>query len=562
MRQWIMGQETSTELKTICADFISKSKAKAFVVRSSASCEDGEEKTFAGCFETILNITSIEEVTEAIKSVYSSKYSYIIPDTSLVTMGVILQEQIEADYSGVAFSINPITGVNEIVINYTEGACEKVVSGQELEEIILNREGCINLNKKIPNTFLEKIRQNVLDIENLFSMPIDVEWAIAKKKLYILQARKITTIIKKTKIRDKNIYIDSMDIDILNKLDLGLIQNSHKKYMEKHFIIRKQSIEAGINFPEVGYLFYNKRNLTQEILNDIIPDALVYKISINNFIRTIAKTEVLNFLKSFEEEDNIIRIQKITITTACGNVSLTSEGNIYVEYIPGGFGGFLFGELPYSNYLLDPKGNILQSNELIYNKMWKFDEDTKKFKETKYKDFTYNLSKSILLQLIQLALKCKMFFPNTRIEWELEDDKVYLNDISFENNKILDSILLEKKLSEGIVKGEIRIIDNLEDVKAIIKNRSIIPESEFYKTQRSNNLKEYLKKIDIDEAKKYVFICKYAHPSLSILIPYSSGFIFEKGGILSHLAIILRENKIPAFLKDNAISIYKDCKYI
>lgn len=560
IRQWIIGQKADSELVNLCEEIYRRFKGKKVVVRSSTNAEDGIDKSYAGVFESILDVTDVNTMVKAISQVYTSKYSYLIESPDKVHMGIIVQEQIEADYAGVAFTANPISGEDEYVFNYTEGACEQVVSGKETSEIVLEKDIKNPRIGELPAEMSGKIIDALRKIETIYGEPVDVEWAVRGDELYILQARPITT-VKKIRVTGENLYIDSLAKDELDQYDMSAIRKAHKKYMEKHYQVRKKALDAGLHFPHVGYFFYNKKTLNDDVFSATVPDSLIYKVVSENEIRTLDKKDVVSHLLGLGEEDHIVRLQQITITNACGNVSFTEEGNVYIEYIPGGFGGFLSGELPFSAYVTDIQGKILYKKEMEYTVKWVFDSEQRKFIRTVYDAFQYSLEEEIIAQLITIALKMHKVMENPRAEWEMEGNKVYLNDISFEGNSVKDDELIGRQLSAGVIEGEIRVIRDVNDMKAILRGRSIVPESEYYQAKRSDELKDFLQKHNVDPNKKYVFVCESAHPSLSLLMEHSAGFIFERGGMLSHLGIILRENHVPGILIENAVSIYRDGQY-
>lgn len=106
---------TDEELKQFVLDFFGeKAKSMFFAVRSSASCEDGVQHSFAGLFESKLNI-SFDNLPEVIREINKSKESKRV-QTYLsnkeieeeVHVNVIVQELIDADVSGVAFGRHPL----------------------------------------------------------------------------------------------------------------------------------------------------------------------------------------------------------------------------------------------------------------------------------------------------------------------------------------------------------------------------------------------------------------------------------------------------------------------
>lgn len=557
IREWVCGLDMSAVFEKLVVQ-IQKELKEPYTVRSSANIEDGKHHSYAGLFHTELHVDR-GNLMQAILEVFSSKYSNLIHNTEDIVMGVIVQELIEPVFAGVAFSINPITNDNEMIINYNKGQCDKVVGGEDVKEVVIPKETLELPECDIPLVLLENLRRDIVDIEKLYGYPVDIEWAISDDQIYILQVRPITTYIKKSVIQEDNIFVDSLNNKYLSTLELKEMKKDHKKYMEKHYEIRKNALKAGVKFPKVGYLFYNKKQICEQIFERLVFDATIYKVVTPGKIRTLYKGEVVKYLQQIDGvDDQIARLQQITLTNSCGNASFTEEGYIYIEYIPGGFGGFISGELGFSHYVVDSKGNIVDREMLTYNKIWEFSYEDKKFIPVDVKNRAFHLSDTIIKQIFDMVRKMSDYYKNPRIEWELESQKVYLNDISFENNSICYGDLASHYLSRGEIAGEIRMIHDIDEVKNILKGRSIVAESKYYQALGSDQLKEYLQKMKIEENKKYVIVAASAHPSLSLLMKYSKGFIFERGGALSHLAIILRENKIPAIIQENAMDVYKD----
>src|SRR4051812_1894435 len=114
-----------------------------FAVRSSGLGEDSEQYSFAGIHETHLNVAR-EPIVEAVllcrRSAASEQAVAYRKARGLGQdgIGVLVQCMVPAVVSGVAFTINPITGANEIVINQAPGLGEALVSGLiEPEQYIL-----------------------------------------------------------------------------------------------------------------------------------------------------------------------------------------------------------------------------------------------------------------------------------------------------------------------------------------------------------------------------------------------------------------------------------------
>ena len=559
-REWVKGLNIDSMLECIL-EKVRRSFNYPLIVRSSSSHEDSIKDSCAGIFESVGNILNEKDLIEAIQIVYSSKFTWQLDNAENICMGVIIQEYITPQYSGVAFSENPVTGENVICVEYGEGGCENVVEGSSHKYLELPKAGEFKKQMVLSDELLEKLRLAVVGIELELGYPIDIEWAYKEKQLVILQVRPITTIKKKKPVKGIIKYIDSLNKDELEKYDLTDIIERHKRYMEKHFLIRKKASQMGFPFPEVGYLFYNKNLIDQDILDQLVFNAKIYKIVSKEHVRTRGKNELLNYLKSLPGEDRIVRLQRCTLTNACGNASLTNDGFIFIEYMPGGFGGFMSGELEFSTLLVDSKGETISKDLKKYSRIWELNEKVGRFLPVDIEEDIYELTSKMIEQIVEITKNMDLIIgisSKARIEWEMEKDKIYLNDISFESNNIYSRQFCNQILSVGHMEGKVLKLYDIKNIMDILSGRSIVPEKDFYKALGSDRFKILLKDLGIKKDEKYIFIAPSAHSSLSLLIDFANGFIFEKGGMLSHLAIILRENKIPAFVKPHALELFND----
>jgi len=156
-------------------------------VRSSATVEDGEKASFAGVFESILNIdknnliSAIKQVLLSAKAERVKQYCKMKGiDFGKIEMRVIIQQMVDADISGVCFFDN-----GKVMIEAVEGLGDKLVSGIVSPDKVLSS----SQTKEIEN--VAGIIQKELGFEN----GADIEFAYKNDRLYILQARAITSVI-------------------------------------------------------------------------------------------------------------------------------------------------------------------------------------------------------------------------------------------------------------------------------------------------------------------------------------------------------------------------------
>ncbi len=109
-----------------------------FAVRSSALSEDSVRASFAGEFETVLNVKTDREIWEAVQTVHSSRLSERVKVYSAAhgidqshRIAVVIQLMVPSEISGVLFTADPITGsFVRMIGNFVYGLGEQLVSGE------------------------------------------------------------------------------------------------------------------------------------------------------------------------------------------------------------------------------------------------------------------------------------------------------------------------------------------------------------------------------------------------------------------------------------------------
>lgn len=179
-------------------------KGGAFVVRSSALSEDSALASFAGEFETVLDVRTDEEIRQAIHVVRRSRHSARVQAYSQAQgleeteheIAIVVQRLIRADLSGVLFTADPVTGdLMRMTGNFVKGLGEKLVSGQaNPQTFTLARPKGTYSGPTELNRLARELYRNACGLEKELGGPQDIEWAVAGGRLYILQSRSITTL--------------------------------------------------------------------------------------------------------------------------------------------------------------------------------------------------------------------------------------------------------------------------------------------------------------------------------------------------------------------------------
>ncbi len=227
------------EIPTNLADAICQAytalpgKDTSVAVRSSATAEDLPEASFAGQQETFLNVRGALDMLEAVRNCWASLWTaraiaYRLRqdiDSESVALAVVVQMFIPAEAAGILFTANPLTGKrSEMVINAAWGLGEAIVGGQVTPDTltidgvkrqVLQRNTASKQlmtiqtasgtqEQPVPDSLKDKavlsdaqaikLARYGTQIEQLYGMPMDIEWALEGGRISILQARPITSL--------------------------------------------------------------------------------------------------------------------------------------------------------------------------------------------------------------------------------------------------------------------------------------------------------------------------------------------------------------------------------
>ena len=192
------------QVQTYLARSRNGAQSESFSVRSSALSEDSALASFAGEFETVLDVRSDEMIREAIQTVRRSRLSERVHAYSRAKgmetaheIAVIVQKMIHADLSGILFTADPVTGSRLTMSgNYVYGLGDQLVSGEaEPYTFTLTRPKGTYAGPPELKRFARKLFKLAARLEKELGSPQDIEWCIADDQLYLLQSRPITTLV-------------------------------------------------------------------------------------------------------------------------------------------------------------------------------------------------------------------------------------------------------------------------------------------------------------------------------------------------------------------------------
>lgn len=522
-------------------------------IRSSSIEEDTFNESKAGHFNTIIGTFNETQVVENIKKILIDSRKL-----SDKPMGIILQSAIGCNSSGICFSSNPLNyRKDEIVISCIEGQGENLASGNKAgEDLVVYPE---YLDEYKENDFLtrdslKKLVKLSKDIEKNLRFPVDIEWGTSKDELYIFQCRPIASITS----------IKSGYYEINQLLDKALpynIRNNEK------VTIRQFSYENNI---DISNAYVYLRNSSEDHDFDfIIPPksedccgysaVIIYPKMINDKVNRLfigEKTKVNDLIKcyrygvkSFPEYKNVQEgIHQLFSLTTNFWISAVILQEIYDPLYTGVMketeNGYLI-EISKGHFV--PKGIVDSSRYLIKNDKVVFKNEINQNMSYKiieghiisYRDDDYNTNFVSINE--EIAVNISRYFKNI-----LDDNKIiefgilykkanykpYLIDIiSDDKDDLRDDDIKRGIISHGKVVGALVNLEYNDDNKQF--NMHYHDNVTHYNNNFTNS----------------IFICeKPTIYLLSLLNKPNIGFIFKKGSVLCHLAVVLREKGIPAVL--------------
>ncbi|HUN21627.1 MAG TPA: PEP/pyruvate-binding domain-containing protein [Anaerolineales bacterium] len=175
-------------------------------VRSSGIEEDSASHSFAGQFQSYLSVQP-SDVPEKVVGVWQSAFSeqnlaYRREHglDSAQVPAVLIQRMVHAETAGVAFSTDPVSGQDDVLVSAVVGLGDRLVSGKvSADTYRVTRSGQVSESVRVASqpvlteAQIQAVAQLTRQVEAFFGCPQDVEWAIESGTLYLLQARPITT---------------------------------------------------------------------------------------------------------------------------------------------------------------------------------------------------------------------------------------------------------------------------------------------------------------------------------------------------------------------------------
>lgn len=174
-----------------------------YAVRSSANLEDGKVFTFAGQFNSHLNVQGIDPILRRIQDIWAMTCSDGVKaylqkhglDGQELKMAVLVQEMVSPVVSGVSFSRNPVNGAAEVVVEALPGTGEALMQAGQTPLRWVWRANSWQTKPSgspIDLSVVDQVVRQTQAIARRFRMDVDLEWVFDGSQVYWVQMREIT----------------------------------------------------------------------------------------------------------------------------------------------------------------------------------------------------------------------------------------------------------------------------------------------------------------------------------------------------------------------------------
>jgi len=249
---------------------------KYYALRSSANIEDGQDYSFAGQFKSFLHVQGIDSLVQSIEDIWASTRSHHVQsylekvglDPCNLKMAVLIQEMVPPVFSGVSFSKNPITGMDEVVVEAIAGSGEALLQKGVTPGRWINKWGewiVKQSQEDIPLDIIQEVVTQTRAIAKLYGGDVDLEWVYDGHTVYWVQLRSITS------LRQMNVYSNYIAKEVFPgmikplvwSINVPVVNGAWKKFLCR--LIGKIDIDAN----SLAKAFYYRAYFNMGIIGNL-----------------------------------------------------------------------------------------------------------------------------------------------------------------------------------------------------------------------------------------------------------------------------------------------------
>lgn len=546
------------ELPTACREavLVLDGLGEVVAVRSSALGEDASAMS-AGALDSRVPVDR-DDMETALRHVLASQFT----GRALLAfrpMGVLpmafLVHAYRGGLSGVCFSHDPLTGEAGLVAvaagsagGVTDGAVGQPSDGALRDPVLCGA-----------------LAAAVHEAAAMLGGPVDIEWVWDEGKLIVLQVREAHAARPFTGI------VDQVYESELLALPLGSCRKAVERAAQKKTPARRLCAELGIPTWRGFYAFYHdapgRGRAAQELLT-ALPGEWV-RLEVPGRWRVMAHRKDLLQLLPAADGQTVVQVgQMLHPAEAEGVATVTDNGGVYVEAFPPAVNQKDGLDTP-STYLLDSTGARRQRRPGSFSRVGElrsgeyFGEHGPQIVE--HDRYELDLNEHVLRTVFEQGILLRRRLGPLSFEFTVYGGDVYFQDVTPEN-RVLQELEVQScgeaslMLSAGPLTGAALRVDDVAELEetALVAGVSAVPYS-LAETQLARGGLLAARAEDLRRRHgKVVIVAPYPSIGLIPLVASVDGFLFERGNLLCHLAIVLRSAGVPARVDPDATLAAED----
>ena len=509
---------------------------RQYAVRSAAISEDLGSQSFAGLYETQLDVSGTSALIDAIKIVWASSFSPAVLVERLrcgnldlsMPMSVILQEMVRSAAAGIAFSVDPRGDNGTCVVEEVTGLGEAIVSGRDSgRQHIFPRDMSLSPTS---SSYQQSAAQLCLAVEQRMMCPVDIEWAFVGDEIFLLQARPITTSIVRARRFEGPAFklvalYESSDAEFAAFSDLPEFVTYFRKKRKR---IVDFSYSHGLKYGVSIVVEANRRGFSVPTSKAEIQRLFKFGeavIDLGGYVRQMIvpvdklHDQLMELMPAAPDEIVIFTVREFIRGTHGLISEVDSTDRVLIEWSPDGL-------------LAMNRGTTTSSQSIVVGTAFDLSEG----------DLPFTRQQTEMI--VSATKAAQSFFGPVRIEWVADEVNIYAIDYSL----VLPASTIQLAagvISNGYGDGNTLIIGRNPDLETISIAASVSLSSIPSVDEMGEIFEGILTRITRSGAKPIIVVDK-PYAALAAVLPHVAGFIFETASLLCHLSILIREHGLPA----------------
>lgn len=531
-------------------------------VRSSAPDEDGHAESFAGAFTSSLHVADSAGVFAALYDAWASLFSEMVFSYNRraidMSLAVVVQLMVEPEQSGVLFSRDPLRGCEGPIVEFNNGHNVSITAGLGAAQRVSLAPGDTATAGLAPQLDAA-LRAVISPAEALVGGGVDLEWAWADGRFYVLQARCITVAGRGHTYHTR--WENQEDVSAVDTLNLGHCQALFARQLQKKVWFRRLCAAQHLDTFRLFYLCYH---VTVQA-SDIAPLVAQLRMPLVRLhwgsgsvlttpSRTVEALRAHAHLNALDEGGwSCVQVGEVIPAEQSGFASCMADGRVLIEAFPDGLIATSSGDLAPSSYVLDAHDWLCLRAPAEFRQRAVLDDAVGDWVTIDTPAFHLDLQDEQLRALAALTRVLQAHLGEVRLEWYIYRDTVYVFDMTIEQGPLALNAGRGTILASGYAEGEVVRLDDLAayDQLAAEYGISVVNHGA---QQEAARVSELVRQISQRTASSggWIIVADYPSTGLIPLIPYARGFVFARGALLSHMAIVLRERGVPAMIWSEA----------